>query len=191
MSNLFNPFHRIAGVKALVWGEFFTIALSVLFIISDVAQDGFMHFTLLDTAAWKVLLMNHLAWLIFALLLYIGGAAMSRSRVRIIDVVGTIGFSQLLLIPMNAGFYIPAWRASFAESINRIVTGVMPQEVSMLPIVAMGVWSMIWLVLFVAWSYNAFCVSCNVRGTKAVIKFIVAWVIASVAVTQLAKLIYL
>lgn len=190
MRLLLNPFSRISGLKALVWGEFFVLALTVLFVVSDIAQDGFMHFTILDCAAWKVLVMNHLAWLIFATLLYLAGCAFPRTKVRAIDLFGSIGFTQLLLIPMNAVLYIPAWRNSILDTLAAVTKGVMPDNSPVILLTAMGVWSLVWLILYIIWSYKAFASSCNICGTKAIVKYIAVWIITSACVTPLAKLIY-
>lgn len=191
MKLLFNPFSRITGLKALVWGEFFVIALTALFVVSNVAQDGFMHFTILNCPAWKILVMNHLSWMIFAALLYLGGCAFPRTKVRIIDLFGSICFSQLLLIPMNAFFYIPTWRDSILDTLTALTTGAMPDSTQTALLTAMGVWSLVWLILYIIWSYNAFATSCNVRGTRAIVKYIAIWIICTACVAPLAKLIYL
>ena len=162
MSTIFNPFSRIAGLKSLVWGLFFILSLTLLFAVSGIVQDGFLHFALMDIAPWRVLVMNVVAWLCFALLLYVGGALLSRSKVRPVDMFGTLAFAQLLLIPMNAMLYVPSWRDALNRVVTDVMTGALPQGGAMALVVAMGVWAIVWLVMFVVWGYNAFTTSCNV-----------------------------
>jgi hypothetical protein len=191
MSAIFNPFSRIAGLKSLVWGLFFIISLTLLFAVSGIVQDGFLHFTLLDVASWRVLTMNVVAWILFALPLYVGGVLLSHSKVRPVDVFGTLAFTQLLLIPMNLLLYVPSWRDSLNHVVANMLSGAMPQGGAMALVMAMGVWAIVWLVMFVVWGYNAFTTSCNVRGAKAVAIYIVAWVVATLVVPIFARWICL
>lgn len=158
-SNFCNPFRVIAGGKALVWGVVFIASAVALLCCGGLVQDGYLHFGLRadGVRVWQVAAMEVLWWLIPALLLYGCGVAMSRSKIRAIDMLGTTAFAQLLLLPMIAPLLL----------FDMTQSPVAPAWAMML----FAVWALAWLILFFVWNYSAFSLSCNVRGTKAVCVF--------------------
>ena len=97
-----NPFIRIAGGQALIWGFLGLIVSTLLCWISGYHYHGLLHFGPAPNPAWWCYLAEHLiVWLIPALLFYLGGLFLSHSRIRVIDVLGTVLFAQLPLLGMN------------------------------------------------------------------------------------------
>ena len=85
-----NPFIRIAGGQALIWGFLGLIVSTLLCWISGYHYHGLLHFGPAPNPAWWCYLAEHLiVWLIPALLFYLGGLFLSHSRIRVIDVLGT------------------------------------------------------------------------------------------------------
>ena len=89
-----NPFIRIAGGQALIWGFLGLIVSTLLCWISGYHYHGLLHFGPAPNPAWWCYLAEHLiVWLIPALLFYLGGLFLSHSRIRVIDVLGTVLFA--------------------------------------------------------------------------------------------------
>lgn len=80
-----NPFIRIAGGQALIWGFLGLIVSTLLCWISGYHYHGLLHFGPAPNPAWWCYLAEHLiVWLIPALLFYLGGLFLSHSRIRVI-----------------------------------------------------------------------------------------------------------
>lgn len=97
-----NPFIWIAGMPALLWGVLGLVASTLLSWASGYHYHGLLHFGPAPNPAWWCYLAEHLiVWLVPALIFYLGGIVLSRSRIRIVDVFGTVLFAQIPLIGMN------------------------------------------------------------------------------------------
>ena len=84
-----NPFIRIAGGQALIWGFLGLIVSTLLCWISGYHYHGLLHFGPAPNPAWWCYLAEHLiVWLIPALLFYLGGLFLSHSRIRVIRCTG-------------------------------------------------------------------------------------------------------
>ena len=90
---LYNPFERIAGLPALGWGMLGLVASTVINFYS-----GFHYYGLIScgpaplTAFWTYAAEVAAVWLVLALIFYIGGLLLSKSKIRVVDVFGTIAF---------------------------------------------------------------------------------------------------
>lgn len=185
MNRLINPFRYIAGVKSLILGLIFILSSAFLLYSGGMIQDSYVHIGFARVALWQVILAQLAWWLIPAMLLYAGGLFLSSSRIRIIDVLGTTAFSQLLLIPMIAPLLLPAVKNGSMLVLESVMQGVAPAMSDMMPVMINGLWSTLLLILFYVWNYNAFATSCNVRGWKAILYFIAVQVIVTIAGTLL------
>lgn len=181
MNQLINPFRYIAGTKALVLGIIFIISSALLLYSDGMIQDSYIHLGFANVSFWQVLLVQFAWWLIPAILLYAGGLLLSSSHIRLIDVLGTTAFSQLLLIPMIAPMLLPVVKDSLLVVMETILQGQTLASTNMLAIMLYSMWSMLLLVLFFIWNYNAFSTSCNVKGWKAVTFYIVVQVVITIA----------
>lgn len=181
MKRIFNPFRHIAGAKALVMGLIFIVAASLISWSSGLAQDSYLHYSYAETTLWRVIALDIFYWLLPALVLYICGLLLTRSRIRIIDVFGTAAFAKLLILPMLAGLLIPSVQVQMKGLLDAFIGGVQPTTAQLTVTMLYGFWSLAWLVLYYVWSYNAYSESCNVRGWKAVLLFILAQVAITIA----------
>ena len=106
---LLNPFERTAGYAALVWGFIGIIIATLLSYLTGWHYHGLLHFGWAPNPAWWCFAVEHLVvWLIPAILFYIGGLLVSRSRIRLVDVLGTVAFAQIPFIIMNLFSALPA-----------------------------------------------------------------------------------
>lgn len=165
---LFNPFVRIAGFQAL-W-----IGLTTLMLTAAIAVNGRCHFDgALDvhigaqTPAWFYFTESLIAWLIICLSLYVAGRFSSKSKIRFIDIAGTTILAR--------------WPMIFA-ALSALAVKDIPHNINDLgpDLIIFSLLSIICSVWMIALLYNAYSVSCNVRGTKGTISFIIALMIAEV-----------
>ena len=180
MKALFNPFRYIAGAKALIFGLVFIVASTLLLYSGGFIQDSYIHIGMADAPLWHVATMHFIWWLLPALLLYLCGLALSKSKIRIIDILGTTAFAQLILLLMIAPMLLPVVMNNMLESVAALQSGAIIEPTSLMPIIIYSIWSLICLVVFYIWNYNAFAVSCNVSGWKAVAAFIAVQVVVTI-----------
>ena len=180
MKALFNPFRYIAGAKALIFGLVFIVASTLLLYSGGFIQDSYIHIGMADAPLWHVATMHFIWWLLPALLLYLCGLALSKSKIRIIDILGTTAFAQLILLLMIAPMLLPVVMNNMLENVATLHTGTVPDMAEFTPIIIYSIWSLICLVVFYIWNYNAFAVSCNVSGWKAIAAFIAVQVVVTI-----------
>lgn len=174
MKQLINPFRYIAGGKALVWGlAVMTVEIAWLYGIGFI-QNSYLHFSPApanDTLP-KIAAMQLAMWLAPALLLGLCGLLISRSKIRLIDILGTTALAQapllLLLLPLSIG--------SLNDSLAAAAEAAKSGHIQNLPIMLLlvyGFWSLAVLALFYIRNCQAFSISCNLRGWRAVVPYIV------------------
>ena len=183
MKRIFNPFRYIAGAKALILGLVFIAASALMLYSGNLIQDSYIHIGMADASLWLVLAMQVAWWLMPTSLLYICGVALSKSKIRFIDILGTTAFAQLILLLMIAPMLLPAVMNNTLELVAALQSGAMPDMATYIPLMIYGVWSIAGLVLFYIWNYNAFATSCNVSGWKAIVAFIAVQVVMTIVGT--------
>lgn len=180
MMNLFNPFRYLAGTKSLILGLIFIVSTVFLLYSGGLIQDSYLHIAPTEATIWGILLMQLLWWIVPALLYYVGGLLLSRSHIRTVDVLGTTAFAQLLLIPMVAPMLLPSVKNGMESVLQAVQQGLQPVMSDMIGLMISGIVTTLFLVLFYVWNYNAFAISCNVRGAKAIIYFIAVQILVTI-----------
>lgn len=161
-----NPFIRIAGGQALIWGFLGLIVSTLLCWISGYHYHGLLHFGLAPNPAWWCYLAEHLiVWLIPALLFYLGGLFLSHSRIRVIDVLGTVLFAQLPLLGMNLISLLPVMRMMSQMNMNMSPEEMLAQPYFVLAMI-LTLLGLPFLILTLIWMFNALKVSCNLKQWK-------------------------
>ena len=161
-----NPFIRIAGGQALIWGFLGLIVSTLLCWISGYHYHGLLHFGPAPNPAWWCYLAEHLiVWLIPALLFYLGGLFLSHSRIRVIDVLGTVLFTQLPLLGMNLISLLPAMRMMSQMNMNMSPEEMLAQPYFILAMI-LTLLGLPFLILTLIWMFNALKVSCNLKQWK-------------------------
>ncbi len=161
-----NPFIRIAGGQALIWGFLGLIVSTLLCWISGYHYHGLLHFGPAPNPAWWCYLAEHLiVWLIPALLFYLGGLFLSHSRIRVIDVLGTVLFAQLPLLGMNLNSLLPAMRMMSQMNMNMSPEEMLAQPYFILAMI-LTLLGLPFLILTLIWMFNALKVSCNLKQWK-------------------------
>ena len=193
-SLILNPFQRIAGGKALLWG-LAGIVLTVLFCaVTQVCFDGFLHVGLAtENVCFFTLLLQQLVMLLLTVILfYLAGVILSKSKVRFIDVLGTFAFARLplLLLPL-LGFSATFKKTMTAEFAMKIMQNPeMVYSSDFMIITLIGILILPLVVWHIIWLFQAYKTSCNLNGVKLWLPFIILWLAASfVYDTFLAKLL--
>ncbi len=177
---LLYPFRFIAGAQALGLG------LAVMAITAVVAYFSHTHFDgVIDThygasAPFYVYAAEALAdWVVLTLVLYAAGRILSSSAIRLIDVAGTIALSRAPLLIAALGGWL---------SVPPVITDKLDFSLTpgMIGQIVLSLACTIWLV---ALYYQAYTISCNIKGSKGTISFIVGLLVAEVLVYQVFRLI--
>ena len=180
MNRLFNPFRYIAGGKALVLGLVFILSASFLLYSGSMVQDSYVHIAPTTLSFWGILVAQLCWWAVPAVLYFAGGLLLTKSKIRIIDVLGTTAFAQLLYLLLIAPLLLPQVQESTTLTLQAIQQGVQPTIADMAAIMINGIWSTLVLILFYIWNYKAFSVSCNISGAKAIIYFVAVQIVLTV-----------
>lgn len=163
---LINPFERIAGWEALLWGLAGMVISTALSYYSGWHYHGLLHFGPAPNPAWWCYAVEHFAvWMIPAVMFYLGGLLLSRSRIRMVDVLGTVVFAQLPLIAMNLFNFLPPM-----QKLAQIDVNMSPAEIMQQPGFLVGIWlslvSFVFLIWALVWMFQALKVSCNLKGYR-------------------------
>lgn len=170
---LFNPFTRIAGGKALFYGALVMLLTALIACFNQSHFDAVLHLThIADAPRWTYLIEPLIAWLCTVMFFYLSGLLFSRSRIRFLDVAGTAAFARWPLVFMVILLFIPV--PVKPEDIINAGPAVM------LPLLLVALLSLPVIILFVILLYNAYSVSCNLKGGKAIWTFIPALVLSDI-----------
>jgi hypothetical protein len=192
IKKLFNPFEEIAGSKALFYG------LLAMMITGFTGYFSHTHFP--DVLSIKIIpeymplmyffVQQLLIWLIPSLIFYGFAFWGSSSSVRLVDVLGTMALARFPYI-FAALLGFPGSMKRFGDYIIALVMEKdMTATISTFDIV-MAIILMFVMILLTVWlvalMYNAFRVSSNLKGGKAVGMFI-AGLFISIIVTIIVNI---
>lgn len=166
IERIINPFIRIAGIQALALGALGLVVSTMLSWLSGYHYHGLLHFGPAPNPAWWCYLAEHLiVWLIPAALFYIGGIIFSHSKIRIIDVFGTVLFAQLPLLVMNLIYLLPPM-----QSLAQIDLTMSPTDVLAIPNLHLAIFLSLlgipFIIFSIVWMFQALKVSCNLKQSR-------------------------
>jgi hypothetical protein len=175
---LFNPFIYVAGGKALVIGLLVMAATAVTGYYSNAHFDGVIDMHVGKVSPLLIYLIEQVVdWSLLAVTFFAAGKLFSTSSIRIIDIAGTLALARwpaLFSAVIGFGIQTPEFIAP-----EKLLASVTPT------FVALSLLSVVFMIWMIALMYNAFTVSCNMKGGKAVGIFITGLLIAEI----LSKLI--
>lgn len=192
---LFNPFHYLAGGKALGLGLTVILISGLIGWIGNVHLDGVLDWHTggqVKAPLWFFLAEGLIDWLSLAILLLIAGIILSKSRVRALDVLGTQALARWPMLPAVFLGLIPAVYA-FSDYLKERLLPGQGSAGAGVGTIALGVVCTILAILMIIWMvalmYRAYAVSCNLKGARAVVSFIVVLLLAeAVSKIVLARL---
>lgn len=179
---LYNPFYFVAGAKALTLG-IITIDLTAL-----IAYMGNVHFDgVLDMhmgrpgPMWLFFAESIIDWLAISLVLWAGGRLISKSSIRGVDVFGTQALARWPMLFVSIIAMPKPVQNAVSTLVAQLTFGSFQFNPAGLVLVLVFAASTLFLLcLMVVLMYQGFCVSCNVRGGKAIGVFIAGLLIAEV-----------
>jgi hypothetical protein len=186
---LFNPFHYLAGVRALALGVVCILTTGLVGAWGRSHFDGVLDFHVGASApVWIFLAEGIIAWLTLSVLLAATGKLVSRTHVRSVDVFGTQALARAPMLLTAIAALLPGY-GRFASALMLMQAkltswGIPKPHFDVADAAAFGIVILVtltMLVWMVALMYRAYAVSCNVKGGRAVISFIVALVLAEAA----------
>jgi hypothetical protein len=191
---LFNPFRFVAGYQALLIGLAAIVLTSHIGSLSNTHFDGVLDVHAgLQAPLWFFLAEGLINWISLVVPLFILGLVISRSSFRTIDLIGTQALARWPHL-VTATVMLPAANQKVLEYlISKCTQGQTaappdPTDVAIF-VVAMFL-TILMLIWMVALMYKAYTVSCNIKGPKAIVTFIIgligAEVLSKVAVLLLA-----
>lgn len=185
ISWLFTPFKFIAGLKALIWGLLVIIVLSVLGYLSNTHFDGALdiHYGCLETHTPYIIHMVYqlVGWLSLTTVFYIAARIVTKSKIRLIDIAGTIALSQAPLILAALAGFIPSFHICIGDFDTQNIaemTAILKENIIILCV--LGIITIILSIWSIMLMYNAYSVSANLKGMVGIVSFIIALIIAEI-----------
>lgn len=169
---LYNPFIQIAGAKSLLWGLFILLITAFLGSLNNVHFDGIIDIHAgMPSPMLLFLLEVIVSWLLFSVLLLMAAKILSSSKVRIVDIFGTQAFAKYPYLLFSLISFMPWFQ--FEMKGNFEFTA---------PILIFAVISFVITIWTIILMYNAYCVSANLRGPKAIASFIAVVLVAEIII---------
>lgn len=166
-SYLINPFQRIAGAKALLIGFMGYLTISYFSFITGTHHYGIFNINFAKGYGFSIyLLETGFHWFILSSLLLLSGLILSRSRIRLIDIFGTLLMAKLPLLVTPIARLIPYFQ-SFAI-----------YSTAMFIVVGIYTITLLWTLIL---SFNAYKVSCNLKNERLIISFILSIILSEIA----------
>jgi hypothetical protein len=188
---LINPFRYIAGVRSLLIGLAIILATALLGHLSETNFPDVMSVKIGYTSTFLESLTNNLCdWIAISAILYVASLIFSKSRVRIVDILGTQALARApYLIASCMGFFEASEK--FGKyllwenlKIGKPVT-ISAFEITLAIAVVVALLMLtIWLVVLM---YNAFKESSNIKGNKSILIYTVSLLVAIVLSMLLSK----
>jgi len=181
---LFNPFRFIAGYKALSLGLAIILVSAFVGSLSSTHFDGVLDVhTGAEASLWFFFAEGVIDWACMVVPLCFFGLIVSRSSFRIIDVLGTQALARwpylitaLVMLP-DANRKVLVYLMS---QLNQTAPAATIDYIDMFIFAFAMILTILMAVWMVALMYRAYCISCNLKGPKAIITFIVSLVGAEV-----------
>ena len=175
MKKILNPFRYLPLRQAICWGIAALILTAIFCWQIGLRMTSITQINYAGGSLARATLQQLVAWLIFAVVLYVAGAIVSRSKVRFWDVAA---FNLFARIPFDLSLLI------FAVPMVRSVVGLIydgslataMEYTSLLTIV--GMVTTIFVVWYFYWSYKAFAEATNLKNGRGVALFIGSFVVA-------------
>lgn len=167
MKILFNPFVKIAGYKALIYGWVAILITASIAYFSRTHFGGVIDVRPGAKALWWVYLLEpFVPWISVTLDFYIMGVLFSKSKIRFADVAGTFALARfpMLFVALLAFALRPDIQALDKIYFLTIVNTI----------------ALICVTWMIALFYNAYTISCNLKQGTAVWTFIVGLIAAEI-----------
>ena len=191
MNKLLRPFDYIAGEKALGIGLILSLITSIVANTQEAHFNGLVNLKFIPqkTPDWIFYLEPIINVVVLSLFLSIV-ALLLKKKFRLIDIIGT----QLLArAPMLGMSFILVFSGVNHENTMALLKRVTenPNELTgIAPFIILGLFSLPFLIYMLYLMYHAFSVSVNASGPKAIILFIICFILSELTLQLLYSQIY-
>lgn len=184
MNRIINPFEKIAGWKALFIGLLVLIVQAGLASKASVHYDGIldMHISEVSFIASLLELLTNLLCLV--LFMYLAGVLASKSKIRFIDVAGTMAFARIpYALAALATMMLPVKQlvSNLREYYIEKNPDLIPTPHEWMILLLYGLIILFFLIWMITWIYQAFKVACNAKGSFATFTFILGLLFAEIS----------
>jgi len=170
---LMNPFTRIAGWQAFGLGLFFVVLMGLLGAYSDIAFDGVIDMHMIDISLLQSFLYLGIDLVCLVVVMWMTGLIVSR-KFRFIDILGTMTLAKAPFLLLSiAGFFTAAPELSEIYKDPYVIF----QSISFIILIVLSIPVIIWSITLM---YNAFKVSCDIKGSKLTGVFIIGLLVSEV-----------
>lgn len=165
-SYLINPFIRIAGYRSLFIGFAGLLLISFISFITGTHLIGLLNVSFAKDSKFVYYFLEHIiGWIAIFTFLFLSGIILSKTKFRLIDVLGTTLLARLPLIiapiirllPYFQSFVIQSWEMYFIYGVYLL--------------------SAIWTIVLL---FNAFKISCNLKNERLIISFAVGLILSEI-----------
>ena len=163
---IYNPFEKIAGGQALFLGIVIMALTAVVGKFSHVAFSGVLNinpWATFDLSTYFAI--QAVNFVVLFLTMWLAGVIFSKTKLRAIDVAGTMALALSPMLLLAIICFLPIVPAS-PYDITRIIVFFF-----------ISIPFIIWMI---ALMYNAYSVSCNLKGMRAILSFTGALAVAEI-----------
>jgi hypothetical protein len=175
ISLLFNPFNRIAGLKSLFLG---LIGFAITTLLAFKTGTHFYGLLKIDFARdsdyWFFLTENLSNWIFMSTFMSISGLMLSKSKIRLIDIIGTTLLSRIPLIITPLFRLLPVFQSFVSQSWE------------MYCVFGIYIVSLIWTIFLL---FHAFRISCNLKNERLIISFAASIILSDICTNIVIQLI--
>ena len=162
---IYNPFEKVAGLPALMIGVAVIALTAVIGKINHVAFDGILDVHPISLSFTASFVIQAVDFLSLFLTMWIAGVSFSKTKLRAIDVAGTMALARTPMLLLAVICFLP----------------IVPTGLYDIPyMIFFSILCILFAIWMIALMYNAYSVSCNLKGTKAIVSFVGALLIAEI-----------
>ena len=164
MKRFFNPFERIAGWQALFLGIIVMALTAIIGKINQIAFNGVLDVHGGASFSFSAsFIMQAVDFLALFLTMWLAGVCFSKSKIRAIDIAGTMALARTPMLALVLICFLPVFPKDIFDILRSVIFAVIA--------IPLTVW-------MIALMYNAYTVSCHLKGSRAVWSFIGALLVA-------------
>ena len=186
MKKIVNPFNYLPLRQALCWGVVAMILTAVFMWQLGLRATSLTQIDFGGGALWKVTVAQLLIWLLFSVVLCLGGMIFSKSKVRFTDVAAYNLFARIPFDISLLIFAVPTVKSVMGYAADGNLNAMM-NHLGLLS--AVGLVSMLFAAWYFYWSYKAFSVATNLKDGKGVAIFFAGYMICYAASGFILRLV--
>ncbi|HJC26888.1 hypothetical protein [uncultured Alistipes sp.] len=178
LKKIVDPFNYYSGERTFAVGVVGLFAAALVNHLGGETTRGIVSSGYGDLSFIQALCQILAAWIILSTLLYLAARLLSKSKIRMIDLYGNQLLARIALFPVLLLGALSPLRSAALQ-----LTKTSPEELAAhfpIGLIAFGFTALICLVWFFLWSYRGYAVAANLKGWKAVVSYMVCYLLAEI-----------